>query len=177
MTVAAFVLGIVGTVLAAGSLGWQVWSFVLQGARPKLAPVIGFLTAGGLVSSDATRDVRESIKSAASQVTPGPLVIGVKVVNDGRAPFHVTGWAVRADPSTISFAVLDNQIAGPTIPCDLPPSGEATFVTELVNARALANGGQAVDGKPQQITLTVSSGSRKFTTKPVHPMSLTLERG
>ncbi len=36
MDVAALVLGIVGTVLAAGSLGWQVCSFRLQGARPKL---------------------------------------------------------------------------------------------------------------------------------------------
>ncbi|UGT90309.1 hypothetical protein [Mycobacterium ostraviense] len=50
MTVAPLILGIIGTVLAAGSLGWQVWSCVLQGARPKLTPVVGFLTPGGLVS-------------------------------------------------------------------------------------------------------------------------------
>jgi hypothetical protein len=175
VTVAAFVLGIIGTVLAAGSLAWQVWSFILQGARPKLTPIVGLLTAGGLVSNDATRDVRDSLKSAASQVPPGPLVIGMKVVNDGRAPFHVTGWAVRADPSAVSFVVLDNQIGGPTVPCDIPPSGEAIFVTELTHASGLAAGGEAVDGKPQQITLTVSSGSRKFTTKPVHPASLTLK--
>lgn len=176
MTVAALILGIIGTVLAAGSLGWQVWSFVLQGARPKLTPVVGFLTPGGLVYKDATTDVRHGLRSAASQVTPGPLVMGVKVANDGRAPFDVTGWAVRADPSTVSFLVLDNQIGGPPIPCDIAPGGEAVFVTELINATALAEGGKAVDGKPQQITLTVSSGSRTFSTKPVHPAALTLQQ-
>ncbi|WP_343577710.1 hypothetical protein [Mycobacterium sp.] len=175
MTVAAFVLGLIGTVLAAGSLGWQVWSFRLQGARPKLTPIVGFLTAGGLVSNDATRDFRDSLKSAVSQAAPGPFVIGVTVVNDGRAPFHVTGWAVRADPSTVSFVVLDNQIGGPPIPCDIAPGAEATFVTELINGRALATAGEAADGKPQRITLTVSSGSRTFTTKPVVPALLALE--
>ncbi|WP_420865937.1 hypothetical protein, partial [Mycobacterium ostraviense] len=64
---------------------------------------------------------------------------------------HLTGSAVRADPSTVSFLVLDNQIGGPPIPCDIAPGGEAVFVTELIKATALAEGGNAVDGKPQQI--------------------------
>lgn len=175
VTVAALVLGILGSVLAALSLGWQVWSFRQQGARPTITPVVGIATPGGLAINDATRDVSDSLRSAAAQLPPGPLVIGVKVVNDGRAPFHVTGWAVRADPSTVSFVVLDNQIGGTTIPCDIAPGAEATFITELVNGRALASAGQAADGKPQRITLTVSSGSRTFTTKPVVPALLAME--
>ncbi len=67
-------------------------------------------------------------------------MLGVKVADDGRAPFHVTGWAVRADLSTVSFLVLENQIGGPPIPCDIAPCGEAVFVTELINATALAEG-------------------------------------
>ncbi|ETW24177.1 hypothetical protein MGAST_09995 [Mycobacterium gastri 'Wayne'] len=49
-----------------------------------------------------------------------------------------------------------------------------SLVTELINATALA-GGKSVDGKPPQIMLTVSSGSRTFATKPVHPAALTLQ--
>lgn len=103
MTVAAFVLGIIGTVLAAASLTWQIVAFLLQGARPKLTPVVGVLSAGGLVSGPAARDVTDSLRRAIEQFPSGPLVIGVKVVNAGRAPFHVAGWAVRSEPSTISF--------------------------------------------------------------------------
>ncbi|MEV3905532.1 hypothetical protein AB0K11_24710 [Mycobacterium sp. NPDC050551] len=172
MTVAAFVLGLIGTVLAAVSLGWQMWSFRQQGPRPKLTPVVGMMTPGGMVTNDATRDVRESLRSAAEQLPSGPLIIGVKVVNDGRAPFHVTGWAVRADPSAVSFVPLGNQIGGPAVPCNIAPGAEEVFVTELASGRALAAAGEAVDGKPQRISLTVSSGSRGFTTKPVVPALL-----
>ena len=176
MTVAAFVLGVIGTVFAAASLTWQVASFLLQGARPKLTPVVGIRTPGGLVTNDATRDVRESLRSAAAQLPPGPMVMGVKIVNAGRAPFHVAGWAVRSDPSTTSFVVLDNQIGGTAVPCDIAPGAEEIFVTELIHARALAAASEAVDEKPQRIVLTVSSGGRTFMTKPVLPALLALER-
>ena len=86
MTIAAFVLAVIGTVVGAVSLTWTIAAFLLQGARPKLTPIIGIRSAGGLIHNDASRDVRESLAHAAEQMPPGPLVIGVKVVNAGRAP-------------------------------------------------------------------------------------------
>jgi hypothetical protein len=67
VTVAAFVLGIIGTVLAAPSLTWQIVAFSLPGARPKLTPVVGVLSAGGLVSGPAARDVTDSQRRAIEQ--------------------------------------------------------------------------------------------------------------
>lgn len=176
MTVAALVLGIFGTVLAALSLGWNIAQYLLTGARPKLTPVVGIATPSGLAINDGTRDVAGPLLATAATLPPGPFVIGVTIVNDGRAPFHVTNWAVRADPSTVSFVPLGEQIGGPAVPCDIAPGAEATFVTELANGRALASAGEAADGKPQRITITVTSGSRKFTTKPVMPKLLELQR-
>jgi hypothetical protein len=93
VTVAAFVLGIIGTVLAAASLACQVASFVYQGARPKLTPVVGIVTPGGMVTHDATRDAREGLVHAAAQLPPGPLIIVVKVVNAGRTMISaISGW-------------------------------------------------------------------------------------
>jgi hypothetical protein len=62
------------------------------------------------------------------------LVIGVKVVNAGRAQFHVAGWAVRSEPSTISFVPgPDDQVGtAEKLPCHIAPGAEATFVTELI---------------------------------------------
>ena len=94
MTVAALILGILGFGVGVASLTWNIVSFLWQGARPKLTPIVGFRSTGGLVWNDASRDVRESLASAARQMPPGPLVIGVKVVNAGRAPFHVAEWAL-----------------------------------------------------------------------------------
>ena len=174
MTVAAFVLGILGFGVGLASLTWQVVSFLLQGARPKLTPIIGIRSSGGLVHNDATRDVRESLVSAARQVPPGPLVIGVKVVNAGRAPFHIAEWALRSDPSATSLKQLDNALGAPAVGCDIAPGASEIFFTELNNAYALAQAGRAVDGKPQRIVLTVASGGRTYKSKPVFSANLAL---
>jgi hypothetical protein len=60
-------------------------------ARPKLTPIIGMLTPPCILTNDATRDIRASLANAAKQLQPGPLIVGVKIVNAGRAPFHVAG--------------------------------------------------------------------------------------
>jgi hypothetical protein len=177
MTVAAFALGIIGALLAAASLTWNIVAFLFQGARPKLTPVIGMLTAGGMVTNDATRDVRAALASVAEQLSPGPLIVGVKVVNAGRAPFHVAGWELRADPHGASFKVLDDPIGSPAVPCDIPAGAEKTFFMRLDGARALASGCEAIEGKPQRIVVTMSSGGRTYVSKPVEPALLTLGEG
>jgi hypothetical protein len=102
-------------------------TFLMHGARPKLTPIIGMLTPPGIPTNDATLDIRPSLVSAVKQLQPGPLIVGVKVVNAGRAPLHVAGWAVRADPSGTSSNVLGEQIGSPEVPCDIPARAEQTF--------------------------------------------------
>jgi hypothetical protein len=175
MTIAAFVLSIVGTVLAAGSLGWQVLSFLLQGARPKLTPIVGFLTVDGIVTNVATRDVCAAIRAAAEQLTlAGPPIVGVRVVNAGRAPFHVADWQIRADPNGASFTVLADPIGSPAVPCDIPAGAQKTFFMHLDGARNLASGCEDISGKPQQIVVTVSSGGRTYVSDPVESANLTI---
>jgi hypothetical protein len=169
VTVAAFVLGIIGTVLAAASLAWQVASFVYQGARPKLTPVVGIVTPGGMVTHDATRDAREGLVHAAAQLPPGPLIIGVKVVNAGRAPFHVAGWAIRADPGGPSLMPVDVPIGGTAIPHDIPPGANANFITELQHVHRFALTAERVEGRRPRIVATVSSGGRTYVSKPIAP--------
>jgi hypothetical protein len=174
VTVAAFVLSIVGTVLAAGSLGWQVLSFLLQGARPKLTPIVGMLAGDGVVVNDATRDVREEMGAVAKHLGQGPPIIGVKVVNAGRAPFHVAGWALRADPNGAKFAVFDDAVGSTEVPCDISAGAEETFFMHLDSARALASGCEGIDGKPQQIVVTVSSGGRTYVSAPIEASNLSI---
>ena len=172
MTVAAFVLAVLGFGLAASSLTWQVYTFLMQGARPKLTPIIGMLTPPGILTNDATRDIRSSLVSAAKQLPPGPLIVGVTVVNAGRAPFHVAKWSIRADPSGTSFGVIGEQIGSPEVPCDIPAGAERTFFMYLDAATNLKSGADRIEGKPQQIVATVSSGGRTFVSKPIASVNL-----
>lgn len=175
MTVAAFTVGVVSLVIAVSSLSWQVYTFLLEGARPKLTPVVGILTrGGGLVTSDAFKDVRSSLTLAVEQIGPGMPIVGVKVVNAGRAPFHVAGWAIRAVPSGTSFTVLDDPVGSPTVPCDIPAGAEQTFFMEFGAAARLKFAADATEKKPQRIVITVFSGGRTLTSKPIASENLTI---
>jgi hypothetical protein len=114
VSVAALVLAIIGTVLAACSLTWNVASFLLAGPRPKLTPIIGMLAHGGLYSRPATNDPADAVLSAANQAA-GEYVIGVEVTNRGRAPLHITRWTLRTEPSGLSavvYADKEDQLGG-----------------------------------------------------------------
>jgi len=179
MTLAAFILAVIGTITATAALTWNILTFIWQGAWPKLTPIVGFQSGAGLVVIEANRDfrdVRESLMSAAHQMPHGPLVIGVKVVNAGRAPFHVAEWALRSDPSNTSLKQFDNPLDSPAVPCDIPPKASQTFFTDLKAAYALAQASKTIDGKPQRVVVTVSSGGRTYATKPVAPPVLALGR-
>lgn len=177
MTVAAFVLAVLGFGIGVASLTWQVYTFLMQGARPKLTPIIGMLTPPGMVTTDATRDIRASLVSAAKQLRPGPRIVGVKVVNAGRAPFHVAGWAIRADPGGASFNVVGEQIGSPEVPCDIPSGAERTFFMYLDAATNLKSGADRIEGTPQRIVATVSSGGRTYISKPIAPENLAIDYG
>lgn len=181
MSVAGFVLGLIATVLAVASLGWQLVSHRSQQPRPKLTPVVGRLTPDGLVTNDASSEVRESLIAIAAQLEDVPLIIGVKVVNAGRAPFNVAGWAIRSDPDGTSLVPVEKPIAGADVPHEIPPQGSAVFLTELQHAHRFAAAAGRVDAAAgtaaptPRIVLTVSSGTRTYRTKPVAPELFSLD--
>lgn len=95
---------------------------------------------------------------------PGPLIVGVKVVNAGRAAFHVADWNFRAEPTGVSFNVLGEQMGSPTVPCDNIPAGAGrVFYIHYDAARTLKSGADCIEGKTHRIVATVSSGGRTFT--------------
>lgn len=172
MSVAGFVLGLVAIVLAVMSLGWQLISYRHQRPYPKLRPVIGRLTPDGLVTNDASSDVRESLAAAGDQLEDIPLIIGVRVVNAGRAPFRVAGWAVRTDPDGTSLVPVEKPVASADVPHEIAPQGSAVFLTEFRHAQrfaAAANNAAGKEDPPPRIVLTVSSGMRTYRTKAIAP--------
>ncbi|QSM92998.1 hypothetical protein I3U40_18250 [Mycobacteroides abscessus subsp. abscessus] len=172
MTVAAFVLGLLGTVVAVASLTWQVYTFLMQGARPKLTPIVGISTPDGLAHNDATRDVRESLASAAQQLSPGVLVAGVHVVNAGRGSFHVASWELRTDPGGTAFKTVDVLPGGTAVPCDISPGAEAIFIMELEQAQFLFAASERIEGRQHRMVAAVSSGGRSYRTKPFNRVLL-----
>lgn len=90
MEYSALILGIVGTVLAAVSLGWNIASYFLSAGRIKVNLLVGLLGAESLVSWPAAE-----LKRVPFDDFPGaePVVV-IEVVNTGRLAFTVTGVGI-----------------------------------------------------------------------------------
>ncbi|BBZ74387.1 hypothetical protein [Mycobacterium paraseoulense] len=171
MTVAAFILGIIGTLTGCLSFGWGIAQFVLTGARPKLTPVVCILSGGKLYAMPATKNVREDIQGSLAHLG-GKIVVGVEVVNAGRSPFHVIGWAWRTDPSGIAAVEKDPQ--GQRPPCEVGAGASKTFVTEPGGVVAAVKGSRAKGVEPRTVYAWVSSGGRDYKSRPLPPEIVTM---
>jgi hypothetical protein len=108
-------------------------------------------------------------------VTVPPWVVGVEVVNAGRAPFHVAKWELRSEPGAMSYGQFHPPMPGtPAVPCDIQPSASATFFAELHHAYTVASVAEANTGKPQRVTVRVESGSRTYETDPIAAVNVAL---
>lgn len=167
MTVAALVLGIIGTVLAASSLGWNVAQYLLTGARPKLKPVIGVTGGRDGLMIDAVVDAWPTLLALESQLDTDPAdrVIGVTVVNTGRASLHVADWGISVLPSGARQFTAPAH-GSPAVPCTIPPGGQETFFTSAASVQYAAAEVQARAGRPQRVVATVTTGGRTRTSKP-----------
>jgi hypothetical protein len=172
VSVAALVLGIVGTVLAAWALTWNIVSFLLQGARPRLTPVVGVLTPdAGHLLTPATGSMSDTLRQTIEQFD-GPLVVGVQVTNAGRVPFHVAGWGIRPESANHTFVPARNELGvPPRTTCDIAPGAHALFLTELVNAFVLIADHKATESLSLCLRMVMFSGGRDRKSKAV-PLAL-----
>jgi hypothetical protein len=172
VNVAALALGIIGTVLAASSLTWNIASFLLQGARPRLTPVVGVLTPdAGHLLSPATENMSDTLRQTIEQFD-GPLVVGLQVTNVGRAPFHVAGWGIRPESAKHTFVPTCNELGmPPKTACDIAPGAHALFLTELVNAFAVIAHHKANESLSLCLRMMLFSGGHDRKSKAV-PLAL-----
>lgn len=175
MDVAGLVLGIVGSVLAAVSLGWNIAQYLLTGARPKLRPIVGTDYGGSTVPMEATTDVRPTLRQLETQLgtESRDRILGIAVVNKGRADLVITRWSFCSEPTGAEF--LPPADPGcPHLPCTIPPGGESILFTKLDRVRFLAAAGEVIGGGQQQrVVATVTSGGRTHTSKPFFTLILT----
>lgn len=168
MDVAGLVLGIIGTVLAAASVGWNVAQYLLSGARPKLTPIIGANYGAGAFRVDATKDARPTLLALEAQLEANAQdrILGVTVVNRGRADLRVTGWEFRVRPAGARH--FPAAVPGsPAIPCTIPPGGEETFFTSAATVCPATAAVQAAAGRSQRLVAMITSGGCSYESKPI----------
>ena len=123
-------IALFGAIVGTASLTWNVVQFLLAGARPKAHLVVGAMSPGsGLVTGAPSTTIFETfarlMKEGYTQ-----RVIGVKVVNHGRAPTRAQSWSVKCLESGGSFTPIGDSI-GPQLPYDLAPQTNETWAVDF----------------------------------------------
>jgi hypothetical protein len=138
LQLATLIVAILALVVASASLTWNVVQFLLGGSRPTALLVVGALAPGGMVTMEAGSDTAKELDRLAATDGYNQGVIGVRVINRGRAPTTVQRWEIKTDdPSGISLNPLGESI-GPPLPHVLAAGAQETWVTDLAHAARLA---------------------------------------
>ncbi len=117
---------------------------------------------GGMATGSPSEDVPVPLEQLRHQGFDRP-VIGVKVVNRGRAPTRVERWSVQVKGDGGTSLTPIGNLVGPPLPYDLPPGSSATWVTDLQNATALAHADAATFGgklNPVYVVAELGTGRR-----------------
>lgn len=161
MSLAAFLLALVGLVVAMLSLGWQVASWALSGRRVKVNLLHGVQGRGGF----ATGKVKPggaplNLGTMRSQGWDGIEVIAAEVINVGRAPVIVTRYSVHAVGAGMSYTPLRDWI-GPDLPFRLEPGASETWYSDIADARALVHSLGAIGKSATHVYMTVTLGTKE----------------
>jgi hypothetical protein len=151
-------IAVFGAVVATASLTWNVVQFLLGGARPKAHLVVGALSpSGGLIAGPPSDNAFRTVARLAKEGYPRP-VIGVKVINHGRAPARVQKWSLKCMAAGVAYTPIGDSI-GPTLPHDLPAQASETWVVDLQFARALVHTAATSERNPEPVRVIVELGT------------------
>ena len=156
-----FGIALLGAIVGTASLTWNVVQFLLAGPRPKAHLIVGAVSPGrNLVSGPPSAAIFETFARLATEGYT-QRVIGVKVVNHGRAPTRVQRWSVKCMKSGIALAPMADAI-GPKLPYDLAPQANETWVVDFQAAYALVHAtAKTFDQRPEPVRVVVELGTGK----------------
>lgn len=136
MTVASFVIALIGLIAAISSLAWQAVTFVLSGIRPQCNMMHGAINPGRQFATYPItgRQLRLPSSAAAQGFTEEALFVTVH--NTGRLPFSVKNWHLVLEGG-VRTGILNNPL-GPSLPHRLEVGEEATWAIEMDQVNRVA---------------------------------------
>lgn len=162
MDVVTLIVAILGFAIALVSCVWQIATWFWSTARPRATMLHGILveSGGGLSITRAVGKNGEPypVQQLRQQGYGGPEVIGIEVVNHGRAPMTVRRFDLKHE-SGASF-VPTGQVTGPAFPHRIEPgASESWFVpAEMIREASAAVSEVSKTGRTVSIEATLATG-------------------
>lgn len=155
----AFLISCASFVVAGMSLGWQVLEWLLSAGRAKGVLLYGVQGRGGVVTKDVIRSETPPDQSVArSQGFLGPEIVGIRIVNVGRAPIVVEKIEVCLRGVGMAFRPMGDLI-GEELPCSIPPGANSSWYTPWANGLAITSAAKAEGHSPRGVYLKATLGT------------------
>lgn len=162
MDVVTLIIAILGFVIALVSCVWQIATWFWSTARPRATMMHGILVESG-TGMAMTRPVGKNgepypVEQMRRQGYNGPEIIGIQVVNHGRAPMSVTKFELKHESGT-SFVPIGEAI-GPGFPHRIEPGASQSWFAPMEMIREASSVASDVwkTGRMVSIEATLATG-------------------
>lgn len=163
MTTGNWALVVAGlSLLVSGlSLGWQIASWLMSAGRVKATLHHGLLTPDFAYTREVGRDGAPApLEGFQGQRIRGREVLGIEVINVGRAPVKVARYQVALARTGATATPLADSI-GPDLPHRIEPGESATWYVEMDSVRGLVYAGQVIQKGAREVYMTAELATRK----------------
>lgn len=124
-------------VVATAALTWNVVQWLLSTGRAKVTLLHGFRTHYGIYAGPVTKSgAGFDLDSLRAQGIPGTGVVGIEVINTGRAPLSVQKVTLHSRGSSISLTPV-GMMQGPALPHRIEPGENASWYVDTKEAATL----------------------------------------
>jgi hypothetical protein len=173
VVVAGFVIACLSFVVAAFVGGWQVFAWLMDGRRVRVALVYGAHTGTAAITGKVRTD--GSPPDLGQLHWPGSLeeVLGISVTNVGRAPVRIDGYGAPIVGGPVSLNPLADAI-GPQLPFRLPPGETEAWYVRMSDVRALISSARAIREtvKPEvRMYVKLGTGDEKHSRRTLRVAS------
>ncbi len=162
-SVLALAISAVSLLFAGLSLGWQIAQWFLSVGRAKAMLMHGLMSGpGAFVGPIGKSGKAFDLDGLRQQSVDGPAVVGIQVVNHGRAPLSVERVSLRTRGGVMQFVPVDD-VLGPELPYRLEPGTNASwYVTEENAVRLVRSSRKALGEDVAGVYMTALLGTGKL---------------
>lgn len=166
-TTTALLISAVSLLLAGLSLGWQIAQWLLSAGRAKVVLMHGLVQgAGAFVGPVGKSGSPFDLDKLRRQGIDGPPVVGIQVINHGRAPLSVERVSLCTRGGVMQFVPI-GDVLGPELPYRLEPGTNASWYVTEDNAARLAHSSRQALGEPVTgVYMTAQLGTGKTVKTP-----------
>lgn len=157
MTTAAFVLALIGVVLSAASIGWQIAIHFLSAPRFRVTVKAGLASGAGTITWDPGRRPQDGALQRHIRDGYTRPVVYVQVSNVGRSPGSVS--AIKFDQGDAVYRPLGDVQAGPQLPSRVEPHDSQEWLVAAQGLLAAMESAHDVFGSSTRVITVIETGT------------------